>query len=251
MKISVCGKGGSGKSTIVALLAERLAAAGKEVLIIDSDESNYGLHRHLGMENPEEFTGFFGGKEEVLNNMMISNFTHQFFEGQWRIGDIPEDYYTEKHGIKLMVSGKIHQANEGCACAMGTVMKQFVSNLRLEENQIAILDMEAGIEHFGRGLDDEVDLILMVCDPSYESVQLASKIRELGEKLQKPVYYVLNKTDETSREVLTQAIQNSQRILAVLPAEPELTAAALLGRKLVWESSVMDRAAEKICGMQA
>ena len=141
MKISVCGKGGSGKSTIVALLAERLAAAGKEVLIIDSDESNYGLHRHLGMENPEEFTGFFGGKEEVLNNMMISNFTHQFFEGQWRIGDIPEDYYTEKHGIKLMVSGKIHQANEGCACAMGTVMKQFVSNLRLEENQIAILEI--------------------------------------------------------------------------------------------------------------
>lgn len=192
MKISVCGKGGSGKSTIVALLAERLAAAGKEVLIIDSDESNYGLHRHLGMENPKEFTGFFGGKEEVLNNMMLSNFTHQFFEGQWRISDIPEDYYTEKHGIKLMV-----------------------------------------------------------CDPSYESVQLAAKIRELGEKLQKPVYYVLNKTDETSREVLTQAIQNSQRILAVLPAEPELTAAALLGRKLVWESSVMDRAAEKICGMQA
>lgn len=203
------------------------------------------------MENPKEFTGFFGEKEEVLNNMMLSNFTHQFFEGQWRISDIPEDYYTEKNGIKLMVSGKIHQANEGCACAMGTVMKQFVSNLRLEENQIAILDMEAGIEHFGRGLDDEVDLILMVCDPSYESVQLAAKIWELGEKLQKPVYYVLNKTDETSREVLTQAIQNSQRILAVLPAEPELTAAALLGRKLVWESSVMDRAAEKICGMQA
>ena len=171
MKISVCGKGGSGKSTVVSLLAERLAAAGKE----------------------------------VLKDMMLSNFTHQFFEGQWK----------------------------------------------LEENQIAILDMEAGIEHFGRGLDDEVDLILMVCDPSYESVQLAAKIRELGEKLQKPVYYVLNKTDETSREVLTQAIQNSQRILAVLPAEPELTAAALLGRKLVWESSVMDRAAEKICGMQA
>ena len=129
-------------------------------------------------------------------------------------------------------------------------MKQFVSHLRLEENQIALLDMEAGIEHFGRGLDDEVDLILMVCDPSYESVQLASKIRELGEKLQKPVYYILNKTDEKSREVLTQAIQNPQRILAVLPAAPELTAAALFGQKLVLESNMLDRALKKICGTQ-
>lgn len=203
MKISVCGKGGSGKSTVVSLLAERLAAAGKEVLIIDSDESNYGLHRHLGMENPKEFTGFFGGKEEVLKDMMLSNFTHQFFEGQWK----------------------------------------------LEENQIAILDMEAGIEHFGRGLDDEVDLILMVCDPSYESAQLAVKIGELGEKLQKPVYYVLNKADEESRKVLEQAIGDPERILAVLPAEPELTRAALLGRKLVLESSEFNQAAKTICGM--
>ena len=203
MKISVCGKGGSGKSTVVSLLAERLAAAGKEVLIIDSDESNYGLYRHLGMENPKEFTGFFGGKEEVLKDMMLSNFTHQFFEGQWK----------------------------------------------LEENQIAILDMEAGIEHFGRGLDDEVDLILMVCDPSYESAQLAVKIGELGEKLQKPVYYVLNKADEESRKVLEQAIGDPERILAVLPAEPELTRAALLGRKLVLESSEFNQAAKTICGM--
>ena len=150
-----------------------------------------------------------------------------------------------------MVSGKIHQANEGCACAMGTVMKQFVSSLALEENQIAILDMEAGIEHFGRGLDDEVDVILMVCDPSYESVQLAAKIRELGEKLQKPVYYVLNKTDEMSRVVMTQAIRDPERIITILPAAPELTAAALLGQKLVLESSVLDQAAKKICGMQA
>ena len=96
MKISVCGKGGSGKSTIVALLAERLAAAEKE----------------------------------VLKDMMLSDFTHQFFEGQWKLDDIPEGYYTEKNGIKLMVSGKIHQANEGCACAMGTVMKQFVRRWR-------------------------------------------------------------------------------------------------------------------------
>lgn len=181
---------------------------------------------------------------------MLSNFTHQFFEGQWKLSDIPKGYYTEKNGIKLMVSGKIHQANEGCACAMGTVMKQFVSRLTLEENQIAILDMEAGIEHFGRGLDDEVDLILMVCDPSYESAKLVVKIGELSGRLQKPVYYVLNKVDEESRKVLEQAIGDPERILAVLPVEPELTKAALLGQKLILENSELNQAAKKICRTQ-
>ena len=47
-----------------------------------------------------------------------------------------------------MSSGKIHQANEGCSCAMGTVMTQFIQNLRLTEDQFALMDMEAGVEHF-------------------------------------------------------------------------------------------------------
>ena len=61
-----------------------------------------------------------------------------------------------------MSSGKIHQANEGCSCAMGTVMTQFIQNLRLKEDQFALMDMEAGIEHFGRGIDNGVDLILII-----------------------------------------------------------------------------------------
>ncbi|RBP57216.1 hypothetical protein DES36_1318 [Alkalibaculum bacchi] len=90
-----------------------------------------------------------GGKENVLYDMMTSNFSRQFFNEAWRIKSIPDGYYTEKDGIKLMVSGKICKENERCSCAMGTVIKQFVMHLELEENQIAILDMEAGIEHFG------------------------------------------------------------------------------------------------------
>ena len=142
MKIAVCGKGGCGKSTVTSLLAKALARRGKEILVIDSDESNYGLHRQLGMKLPRDFTDYFGGKQNVLNDMMLSKFTHQFFEKTWTIDDIPEDYYSLKDGVKLMTSGKIHQANEGCSCAMGTVMTQFIQNLRLTEDQFALMDME-------------------------------------------------------------------------------------------------------------
>ena len=177
MKIAICGKGGCGKSTTTALLAKALARAGKRVLVVDSDESNYGLHRQLGMELPKDFTAFFGGKENVLKDMMLSNFAHKFFDGPWALSDIPEGYCGEKDGVMLMASGKIHQANEGCACAMNNVIQQFIANLRLSENEFALMDMEAGIEHFGRGVDNGVDLLLLIVDPSFESLRLSKKFR--------------------------------------------------------------------------
>ena len=69
MKIAICGKGGRGKSSTTALLAKALVRAGKRVLVVDSDESNYGLHRQLGMELPKDFTAFFGGKKRLFGRM--------------------------------------------------------------------------------------------------------------------------------------------------------------------------------------
>lgn len=249
MKIAVCGKGGSGKSTVTTLLGRYLEKQGKEVLIIDSDESNYGLHRHLGMDNPVDFTEYFGGKQEALSDLMASQFSYQFIKETWKIKDIPEKYYTESDGIKLMVSGKIKQVNEGCSCTMGAIIKQFVANLQMEDNQIAILDMEAGIEHFGRGIDDEVDVILMVCDPAYESVQFLHKIDELGKSIGKTVYFVLNKMTPEAAEVIKKEIADSERILAVLPVNPEIQSSALKGGKIEigeTESDEIRKIAEKL-----
>ena len=232
MKIAVCGKGGCGKSTVTSLLAKALARRGKEILVIDSDESNYGLHRQLGMKLTRDFTDYFGGKQNVLNDMMLSKFTHQFFEETWTIDDIPEDYYSLKDGVKLMTSGKIHQANEGCSCAMGTVMTQFIQNLRLTEDQFALMDMEAGIEHFGRGIDNGVDLILIIIDPSYESLQLSKKIGELSESIRKPFYYVLNKVTKENQEMMYEAVWNSSRVAVSLSADPGIMGEGLMGKEL-------------------
>ncbi|MFR0790545.1 MAG: AAA family ATPase [Lachnospiraceae bacterium] len=113
-------KGGCGKSTVTSLLSKALARRGKETLVIDSDESNYGLHRQLGMKLPRDFTDYFGGKQNVLNNMMLSKFTHQFFEETWTIDDIPEDYYSLKDDCKTDDQWKkFIKANEGCSLCYG------------------------------------------------------------------------------------------------------------------------------------
>ena len=249
MKIAICGKGGCGKSTTTALLAKALARAGKRVLVVDSDESNYGLHRQLGMELPKDFTAFFGGKENVLKDMMLSNFAHKFFDGPWSLSDIPEGYCGKKDGLMLMASGKIHQANEGCACAMNDVIKQFIANLQLTKDEFALVDMEAGIEHFGRGVDNGVDLLLMIIDPSFESLRLSKKIQELGGSIGKPVWFVLNKVTDDTRQAMVDAVADSGKIAATLPADSQIAAAGLIGAELTNScSGVQELAQELISG---
>ena len=131
-----------------------------------------------------------------------------------------------------MVSGKIHQANEGCSCAMGTVMTQFVQNLRLTEDQFALLDMEAGVEHFGRGIDNGVDLVLMIVDPSYESLQLSKKVGELAESIEKPFYYIFNKVTEDNREMMYEHVWKPEQVAACLEADSKIMKEGLTGKEL-------------------
>lgn len=248
MKISVCGKGGSGKSTIVTLLAQELVRRGREILIIDADESNYGLHRHLGMEKPEDFMEYVGGKPAFVQNRGENpkEFMEQYFKGTWMIRDIPGRYYTEKDGIRLMSSGKIQEAGEGCACPFNAVLKTFVEHLSLEEGQVAIFDMEAGIEHFGRGIDDDMNVILMVCDPSYESIQLAEKITSIAEKIQKPVYYILNKVEGDMEKILRKKISRPENILCIIPVNKEIQAEGLSGEKVTVSVPEIGKIADKV-----
>ncbi len=116
--------------------------------------------------------------------------------------------------------------------AMGTVMTQFVQNLRLAENQFALLDMEAGVEHFGRGIDNGVDLVLMIVDPSYESLQLSRKVGELAESIGKPFYYIFNKVTEDNREMMYENVWKTEQVAVCLEADPKIMNEGLTGKEL-------------------
>ncbi len=233
MKIMLCGKGGCGKSTVTALLAKEFARQGKRVLVIDCDESNYGLHQQLGLELPQDLTNFVGGKQKIM--MLSANGPMNMpplFAGPMTIDDIPAEYVSVKDNIYLLSPGKIEDANEGCACAFNIVMFQFLQFLQLGENDVVVMDMEAGIEHFGRGTGNSCDAVLMVVDPSYESLKLSEKIGELCQQGGHPLFYVLNKVTEKNRPGLEAKIAHPEKIACRLPMKEDLLDAGLSGDTL-------------------
>ena len=227
MKLILCGKGGCGKSTISALLARACERNGMNVLVVDADESNFGLHKQLGLPLPKDFTLFFGFKKGIFQDG-----AEDVFAGGWTFDDLPAEYVSRSGKIRLMAMGKIAQAGEGCACPMGVLTKAFLEHLKLGGNDIVIVDTEAGVEHFGRGVDRFADAILMVADPSYESVQLAGKILAMGASFGKPVYLILNKADDQQSDMMKEALPSNAQIIASIPMDREILMAGLRGDAL-------------------
>ncbi|NQE06081.1 Adenylyl-sulfate kinase [ANME-1 cluster archaeon GoMg1] len=248
MKILICGKGGSGKSTIAALLAKSMANRGYQILVIDNDESNFGLHRQLGIKLPDDFMNYFGGKKAMIERMLASiqkgkGGTVKIFDKRWTFGGIPKEYLTKKNGIKLLAIGKIHEFGEGCACPMGAISTEMLKNLTLSDKEVVIVDSDAGIEHFGRGVEEGCEVILVILDPSFESIMLSKKINELADSIKKPVYFVLNKVDNESKQVMLASVDKN-KIVGIVPADNAVFKACLAGKELDLRSAEIEKLAE-------
>jgi CO dehydrogenase maturation factor len=243
VKVSVCGKGGSGKSTVVVLLARELRRRGWRVLVVDSDESNACLHWMLGFESPPRpLLELVGGKKNVQREMRGS-----FDRGedepkmsvlaspQVRVQDLPREYVSERDGLRLVAVGKIHQALEGCACPMGVLSREFLKKLCLEPTEAAVVDMEAGIEHFGRGVETSVDAVIGVVGPSLESILLTERVRQLalgsGAKF---AGAILNKiaSKELAAVVANQLKARQIPVLGMVRHHDEIVSACLAGNAL-------------------
>lgn len=232
MKISVCGKGGSGKSVLTSLLANQAIAKGLSVLVVDSDESNSGLFKMLGFEKPPvPLMELIGGKKKLKEKMRNPNI---LAENHLFIKDIPLEYIVKKNGQMLVSIGKILHALEGCACPMGVLNREFLKKLRLYNNEIAIIDMEAGVEHFGRGIDEGIDKVLLVVEPSFESITVAEKIKGIASGMDKPVVAVLNKiaSKEIANELESKLKIMDIETIGLIPNDPFVFEACFKGQSI-------------------
>ena len=227
MKIIVSGKGGAGKSTVSAALAKEFASRGKQVMVVDNDESNYGLHSLLGLDFPEELMENFGGREEVFDEI-------EDLPEDISLADLPEEYIVEEDGLTLLAIGKIGEYGEGCACPMNFLSGEFLQKLSLEDDEVLIVDMDAGVEHFGREVEEGIDSILVVVDPTRESIKLSQRITDFAEEIDKPVYYILNKIEGEAEEIVTEELEED-RVIGVIPRLDGFYKAGLEGSPLNFE----------------
>jgi CO dehydrogenase maturation factor len=236
MKLMICGKGGSGKSTITALLARQYVQEGKQVIVLDTDVSNTELHRILGTDAPPDLTGYFVGQRSMREAMRearqkgVPRGTPLL--GHWTYDTIPEGFYESSDGIKLVKVGKIQNANQHGKGRWVGLARQFLGGLTLAGNERVIIDSDAGVEHLARKLGEACDLLIMVIDPTFESIGMVSTVSHMADELHVPLYFVLNKTNTERSKILRSAVPDPSRILAEFPEDPMLREAGFKGQVL-------------------
>ncbi len=180
MKIAVSGKGGVGKTTFSALMAKSLAGRGYKVLAVDADpDANLG--QALGFPDYQSLTPVSEMKE-LINERTDSKDGSMgtFFKLNPTVHDLPEKLSVEHDGVRLMVMGTVKKGGGGCICPASTMLKALMTHLVLLGKDALILDMEAGLEHLGRGTSRGVDFLVVVVEPGRRSVDTAAHIRQLA-----------------------------------------------------------------------
>jgi CO dehydrogenase maturation factor len=183
MKIAVSGKGGVGKTMLASLLSTILTQSGYSVLAIDADP-NATLATALGFPHPERIAPIseMGDLIEERTGVRPGQ-AAPYFKLNPKVDDIPEKYWVEHNGIKLMVMGRLKRGGTGCYCPENALLEALVAHLLLKREEVVIMDMEAGIEHLGRATAKAVDELIVVIEPSKGSVETAYRIRELAKDI--------------------------------------------------------------------
>lgn len=223
MKIAVTGKGGVGKTTLSSLIINHLSAQGKRVIAVDADpDANLALA--LGFKDSdkivpiaemesliEERTGAKPGKSSSI------------FKINPKVDDLPDKLSIKKGNIHLMVMGTVKKGGAGCVCPESTLLKHLITHLVLFQDDVVIMDMEAGIEHLGRGTSSGVDILIVVVEPGQRSVSTAKNIKALAGDLGiKRLAVVGNKIRKKSDEEFLIKNLEGIELLGFIPFDESL-----------------------------
>ncbi len=183
MKIAISGKGGVGKTLLSAMLSRVFAESGYSVIAIDADP-DANLAATLGFPNPEKITPISEMSDLIEERTGVKpGQTAPYFRLNPKVDDIPEKYALKQNGIKLMRMGRIKKGGTGCYCPENALLKALLTHLLVARNEVVILDMEAGIEHLGRGTASMVDKLIVVVEPGRRSIETALSIKELAAEI--------------------------------------------------------------------
>ncbi|MBQ6798249.1 MAG: AAA family ATPase [Oscillospiraceae bacterium] len=223
MKVAVTGKGGVGKTTLSSTLARLYAAEGRTVLAADVDpDANLGLALGLSEEEVNSIIPI-SRMRDLVEERTGATYANKFFKLNPQVSDIPDKFSKEINGVKLLVMGTVETGGTGCVCPEHVMLKSILSAMVFRKDDVVVMDMEAGLEHLGRGTASCMDQFIVVIEPGARSIQTYEKVKQLAKDLGiTKVSVVANKVrDESDREFIRQRIPEED-LLGFLSYNPEV-----------------------------
>lgn len=228
LKLAITGKGGVGKTTLCSLLARLYAAEGNTVLAIDANpDANLGTALGIPVEELSRITPIAQMKELVQERTGGKPGTiGGFFKLNPRVDDIPERFSIAKDGVRLLVMGTVKKGGSGCMCPESALLRSLVNHLLLRRSEVVILDMDAGVEHLGRGTAESVDAFISVVEPGRRSLDTAQAIKRLAQDIGiKKCYVVGNKvTSDADRQFIIENLPDFE-LLGFISYNPKIAEA--------------------------
>jgi len=223
MKVAVTGKGGVGKTTLSSTLARLYADEGRTVLAADVDpDANLGLALGLSEEEVNAITPI-SRMRDLVEERTGATYANKFFKLNPQVSDIPDKFSKEINGVKLLVMGTVETGGTGCVCPEHVMLKSILSAMVFRKDDVVVMDMEAGLEHLGRGTASCMDQFIVVIEPGARSVQTYEKVKQLARDLGiTKVSVVANKIrDESDREFIRSRIP-AEDLLGFISYNPEV-----------------------------
>lgn len=223
MKIAVTGKGGVGKTTFAATLARLYADEGRKVLAADVDpDANLGLALGFSEEVLDSIVPI-SRMRKLVEERTGANAENQFYKLNPKVDDIPDTYGKICNGVKLLVLGTVETGGSGCVCPEHVMLKRIINNMVLHRDDVVIMDMEAGLEHLGRGTTESMDQFIVVIEPGARSVQTYKNVKRLAHDLGvEKVHVVANKVRNEEDEAFIRAKIPAEDLLGLIHYNTEV-----------------------------